>query len=289
MLAARLHGREDSVLDDIGWVLWSATIGLESPIAARVEAAQAAGCTRVSVSAPDVARLAEQGMAPEELGRRLRDAGLEIVMDPVMNWYGGTPFPGPFAEMTFDDELRICEALPVVSMTAIGPFRPDEVPADDLPELFGNFCDRAADLGAQVQYEFMPISAITDLAAAWAIVEAADRPNGGIMFDTWHFFRSGADFATLEEVSGERVFAVQVSDAAAEVRGSLNEDTLNRLLPGDGSFDLPRVLGVLDRKRCLRWVGAEVLSPVTKAMAPSDAARLATGRVRDLIARVRSS
>jgi sugar phosphate isomerase/epimerase len=276
------------VLDGIGWVLWSATIGLESPIAARVEAAQAAEFTRVSVSAPDVAQLAEQGTTPEELGRELRDCGLEIVLDPVMNWYGATPFPGPYADMSLDDELRVCEALPVVAMTAIGPFSPDEVPADDLPELFGKFCDRAADLGARVQFEFMPFSAITDLATAWGIVQAADRPNGGIMFDTWHFFRSTADFSALERLPGDRIFGVQVSDGAADVQGSLNEDTFNRLLPGDGVFDLARVVGVLDRIGGLGWVGPEVLSPVTAAMAPAEAARLAGDRVRELITRVRS-
>ena len=278
----------NNAMDDIGWVLWAATIGLDSPIAARVEAAQAGGCTRMSLSARDAARLAAQGTAPGELGRQLRDSGLEIVMEPVMSWYGRA-VSGPFAESSFDDELRIAEALQVVSMTAIGPFGPDEVPAGELPERFGAFCDRAADLGAQVQYEFMPMSATRDLAAAWAVVRAADRPNGGVTFDTWHFFRTGADFATLERFPGDRIFAVQVSDAAAEVRGDLNQDTFNRLLPGDGSFDLPRALAALDRIGGLRWVGAEVLSPVTAAMAPADAGRIATGRVRELIARVRST
>ena len=71
-------------LDGIGWVLWSATIGLESPIAARVDAARAAGFTRFSLSATDVARLAEQGTDPEELGRQLRDSGLEELLQAVI-------------------------------------------------------------------------------------------------------------------------------------------------------------------------------------------------------------
>ena len=279
----------NDLLNDIGWVLWSGTIGLDSPIEARLEAARAAGFIRVSVSGPDVAQLAARGTTPAELGRRLRELGLEAVMDPVMNWYGGTPFPGPFSKVTFDEVLRMSEALRVASMTAIGPFRPDEAAADDLPELFGKFCDRAADLGAQVQYEFMPLSAIADVATVWGIVRAADRSNGGIMFDTWHFFRGNPDYSALERVPGDRILAVQISDATADVRGSsLAEDTFQRLLPGDGSFDLARVVRVLDRKGALRWVGPEVISPATRAMAPADAARLAGGRVRDLIARVRS-
>ncbi len=115
---------------------------------------------------------------------------------------------------------------------------------------------------------------ITDVATAWKIVRDADRPNGGILFDTWHFFRGSADFDALEAVPGERILAVQVDDAHAEVTGSLWDDTQQRLLPGDGSFDLPRVLRTLGRIGGLRFVGPEVISPVTAAMPAGRSGRL---------------
>lgn len=276
------------VLDDIGWVLWSGTIGLDSPIPSRVEAARAGGFSRVSVGPLDVAQMQAEGIAPAELGRSLRDAGLELVMDPVMGWFGGGPLPGRFAAFDLEDFLSMSEALQVVSMTAIGPFQAGEVPFGKLVESFVGLCDRAADFGAQVSLEFMPITAIIDVAAAWAIVDGAGRSNGGLVVDTWHFFRGNPDYSALERVPGDRIFAVQVADAAGEVRGSLFEETFNRMLPGDGELDLARVLRTLDRIGGLRWVGPEVISPVTAAMKPSDAARIAGGRVRDLIAGIRS-
>jgi len=45
--------------------------------------------------------------------------------------------------------------------------------------------------------------------------------------------------------------------------------------------------GTLDRIGGLRWVGPEVISPVTSAMTPTDAARIAGSRVRDLIVVIR--
>jgi sugar phosphate isomerase/epimerase len=71
-------------------------------------------------------------------------------------------------------------------------------------------------------------------------------------------------------------------------RGSLREDAQHRLLPGDGSLDLARTVAALDRIGALRWVGPEIISPVTEAMPPVEAARLASDRVRELISRVRS-
>ena len=112
-------------------------------------------------------------------------------------------------------------------------------------------------------------------------------------------------FRNLMSMDTEEMIRAQPMDACVLVGGcdktvpaqlmgptsrgsSLAEDTFQRLLPGDGSFDLARVVRVLDRKGALRVGRPEVISPATRAMAPADAARLAGGRVRDLIARVRS-
>ena len=275
-------------LDEIGWVLWSGTIGLESAIPGRIEAARANGFSRLSVSPLDVARAEEQGTSAADLGRSIRDAGLEIVLDPVMNWYGGAPrADSRFARFPLDESMAVAEALQVVSITLIGQATSD-LPLEEVAGPFGAVCDRAAGLGAQVHLEFIPMTVIPDLASAWTIVQGADRPNGGILFDTWHFYRGDPDFAVLEGVPGERIFAVQIDDAAAEVRGTMREDTKNRLLPGDGDLDLPRAVRALDRIGALRWVGPEVISPVLEAMPPLEAARLAGDRVRELIARVRS-
>ena len=112
----------------------------------------------------------------------------------------------------------------------------------------------------------------------------ADRDNGGIVFDTWHFFRGDPDFDLLATVPGDRIYCVQIDDAAATPRTSLRDDTKNRLLPGDGDLDLARAVRALAEIDALRWVGPEVISPMLEAMPAVEAARLASGKVRELIA-----
>jgi hypothetical protein len=72
------------------------------------------------------------------------------------------------------------------------------------------------------------------------------------------------------------------------VNGTLVQDTFNRLMPGDGSFDLLRVLAALDQKGSLRWIGPEVISPATAAMSPVKSMRIARQRIEELIGQVRS-
>jgi len=269
---------------DVQWVLWSGTMGLESPLPERFPAASAGGYDYLSLSPLDVDRSAEQGLPVSEIRTRAEEHGLRLIMDPVMNWHPAIEASrSRFARFNVDEVLRMSEAVGAVSMTAIASST-SAVGIDDLVERFGELCDRAAGIGALVHLEFIPMTPIADVATAWRIVRDADRPNGGIVLDTWHFFRGSADFDDLEAVPGDRILAVQVDDAHAEVTGSMWDDTQHRLLPGDGSFDLSRLLRTLVRMGALRLVGPEVISPDTAAMPPADAARVAGDRVRALVA-----
>ena len=272
-----------------GWLLWSGTIGLESPIASRIEAARACGYARVSLSALDVFRAEESGVPARDVGRMFADNGLDIVMDPIMNWYDGeAPAGSRFARFTCDEALRMCSDVGAVSATAIGQGS-SELPVERIAESFAVLCDRASDIGMDIHLEFTALHAINSLRMAWDIVRLADRSNGGIVFDTWHFFRTDPDFALLETIPGERIMCVQVDDGAAEVVGTMRDDTLNRLLPGDGTFDLVRAIACLDRIGGLTWVGPEVISPTLAAMDPVAAARLAKTRIQELIVEARGT
>lgn len=272
--------------DEMRWVLWAGTLGLESPIQSRIDAAAATGYHRISVSPLDVLRATEEGLARKELRARLTDAGIEVAIDPVMTWYG-PPLPGvPLGDVSVEEILTMSEALEAVSLGAIAN-PAAAVPPAELAEPFALLCDRAAEVGARVHLEFMPMLPIDDVAAAWAIVSGAARDNGGLLVDTWHFFRGNPDFSVLARIPGERIFGVQVADAAP-FTGDLGRDTFERLMPGDGELDLVAVVEVLDGIGGLGCVGPEVISPLTAAMHPEEAARVARARISAVIERARS-
>jgi sugar phosphate isomerase/epimerase len=264
------------------WVLWAGTIGFESTMAERFAVASDVGFQYVSLAAWDVARELEQGCSLAELRQRADSYGVGLIMDPVTGWHHSVkPSSWKLAQYSMDEILDMSKALGITSLSAIAGSANDFNPEAMVPA-FAALCDAAGEFGARVHLEFMPMSAVPDLATAWRIVREADRANGGLTFDTWHFFRSTPDFDLLEAIPGDRIFAVQIDDAAADVHGSLWEDTMNRLLPGDGSFDLSRVAEVLQRLGALALVGPEVISPTLAAMPANEAARLARQRVAEL-------
>jgi sugar phosphate isomerase/epimerase len=263
-----------------GYILWAGTVGFDSPIAERFAATAATGCQVATLSPPDVLRAARSGTTAADIRHQARDLGLDLILDPVMNWYPDRePSPSRFAGVSTDDALRMCEALGAISLTAIATASSD-VPVPDLAEHFGRLCDQAAGFGARVHLEFMPFTVVRTLRIAWDLVRHSCRPNGGLVFDTWHFFRGEPDFGVLAGIPGDRVFCVQLDDAPAVPRGPLRQETARRLLPGDGALDLPAAIRALHRIGALRWVGPEVISPDLAAMPVPDAAALAMARTR---------
>jgi sugar phosphate isomerase/epimerase len=267
-----------------GYTLWAGTVGFTSPLAERFAAAVATGCRQATLSPPDVLRAAQDGTTAAEIGRQARDLGLDLVIDPVMNWYPDRePSPSRFAGVSTDDALRMCEALGVTSLSAIATATSD-IPVPELARYFARLCDRAAGFGARVHLEFIPFTIVRTLRTAWNLVRAAGRPNGGLVFDTWHFFRGEAQFDVLEAIPGDRIFCVQMDDAPAVPEGSLREETSHRLLPGDGALDLVAAVRALHRIGALTWVGPEVISPDLATLPVLDAATLAMDRTRAFVA-----
>ncbi len=268
----------------VGYTLWAGTVGFTSPLTERFAAAAATGCRQVTLSPPDVLRAGADGTTAAEIGRQARDFGLDLVVDPVMNWYPDRELsPSRFAGVSTDDALRMCEALGVISLSAIATASSD-VPVPELAAHFARLCDRAAAFGARVHLEFIPFTIVRTLRTAWDLVRAADRPNGGLVFDTWHFFRGEPQFDVLDTIPGDRIFQVQLDDARKEPAGSLREETQHRLLPGDGELDLVTTIRALHRIGALRWVGPEVISPDLAALPVLDAATLAMDRTRAFLA-----
>jgi sugar phosphate isomerase/epimerase len=123
------------------------------------------------------------------------------------------------------------------------PYDPD---LSRLADRFGALCDLAGRHGMGAVLEFFPWTVVPGLAGAAAVVEAAGRANGGVLVDTLHFDRSGSTLEQLDRVPPERLPFVHVCDAPAErpatTEGLLRTARAERLPPGEGGIDIPRIL-----------------------------------------------
>jgi 4-hydroxyphenylpyruvate dioxygenase len=274
-----------------GLVLWDGTVrnkGFDE----RIEAAVAGGFSEMSLSPLAYKGFVEGGLRPKEMRAMMEDAGVRVaILDPLTKWLPRWEPPADIAKEWFDffdfdeDEIfRIADSLGVDSICTIEALG-NEFPAEAAAESFAGVCDRAAAHGWNVILEFIPVFGIRDLASAWEVVRLADRRNGGLDFDTWHYFRGNPDDELLSAIPGEKIFAVEVADARREVRGSSIFDDLfhHRLPPGEGDFELVELMRLLDRTGGLSSVGIEMFSDEFDALPAEEAGRRAGTSLRALL------
>ena len=106
--------------------------------------------------------------------------------------------------------------------------------------------DLALRYGLRAVLEFFPWTVVPDLSAAVKIVEAAERPELGILVDTLHFNRSTSAFDELDRISASRLPFVHVADAPVQASYTTEEllhaGRVERLPPGEGGIDIKRIL-----------------------------------------------
>ena len=271
--------------DDL--VLCAGTLAKAS-FRARVDAAVAGGYRGISLFPSDVRRARAEGLDDATMRALLDDNGLEVAeIDPLMSWLPGVePGSGQFAA-TEHECYEIAASIGGRSINCV-VFPPQPVQHDVVVESFAALCDRAAERGLLVHLEFMPWTQIATVLDASAVVAAADRPNGGIMLDTWHHFRGPVTDAELAgQVPLEKILAVQLNDAPSRPEENIVEETLNRRrVPGDGDIDLPGILRLLGEGGSPAPLGVEVFCEDLFDLSPTEAAvRCSLGARRALAAR----
>jgi len=214
-----------------------ATVSISGDLREKLAAIAAAGFDGVEIFENDF--LAFDG-TPAEVGRMVRDHGLEITLFQPFRDFEGMPEPHrqrafDRAERKFDlmaelgtDLILVCSNVSPVSLGGI-----DRAAAD-----FRELGERAARRGIRVGYEALAWGRhVSDHRDAWEVVRRADHPNIGLILDSFHTLARRIDPDTIRSVPGDRIFIVQLADAPKIDMDLLYWSRHFRNMPGEG--DLP--------------------------------------------------
>jgi sugar phosphate isomerase/epimerase len=241
---------------------------------ARVEAAARAGFTGFGLFFTDLPAVIERhGYA----GMRaiFADNGIvHIEFEALIDWFADGARAAAAAAPR-ELLLRSSEALGGCHIKAGGDMSGDW-PLDRMTASFAQLCDAAARGGSRISIEMIAFSNIATLGRARALVEGADRPNAGLLLDIWHFVRGGVDFAEIAGLPKRLIFGVELNDAAADVRGTLFDDTVfHRRFCGAGAFDVAGFVAAVQSTGYSGPYGVEVLSDEARRMPLDTLARTA--------------
>lgn len=216
-----------------------ATVSISGDLREKLAAIAGAGFDGIEIFENDF--LAFDG-GPREVGRMVRDHGLEISLFQPFRDFEGLPEPERSrafdrAERKFDvmeelgtDLVLICSN---VSPAALGGI---DRAAADLRQLG----ERAARRGLRIGYEALAWGRhINDHRDAWEIVRRADHANVGLIVDSFHTIARKIDPQTIRSIPGDKIFFVQLADAPLIDMDLLYWSRHFRTMPGQGDLDVP--------------------------------------------------
>lgn len=215
-----------------------ATVSISGNLEDKIEAIAEAGFSGIEIFEQDF--IADE-RTPRDVGRRIRDAGLELLLFQPFRDFEGLPAAlraraFDRAERKFDlmqelgcDLMLICSSVHPEALGGI------DRAADD----FAQLGERAARRGLRVGYEALAWGRhVNDHRDAWEIVRRADHPNVGLILDSFHTLSRRIDPETIRRIPGDRIFFVQLADAPAIEMDLLYWSRHFRNMPGEGDLDI---------------------------------------------------
>ena len=216
----------------------TATVTVPGTLRDKLEAIAAAGFKGVEIFEQDF--IAHDG-GPREVGRMVRDHGLEIVLFQPFRDFEGLPEPHrrrafARAERKFDlmaelgtRDILICSSVHPEALGGI----------DRMADDFAALGEIAAPRGIRLGYEALAWGRhVFDHRDAWEVVRRADHPNVGLILDSFHTLARRIDPNTIRRIPGDKIFFVQLADAPAIEMDLLYWSRHFRNMPGEGDLDV---------------------------------------------------
>lgn len=236
-----------------------------------------AGFAAIGLAAGEYLRLRDEGWTDDRLSKTAEQYALAVDEIEALRLDG---------ERRNEDVMwHMADVFGASHVHVLGPYVGDmSAAADEL----GRIRDEAARHGVRAAIEFFPPTNVPDVRTAMEIVRAADG-DSGLCVDTWHHFRGTCDWEELTAIPADRVISIQINDGPAQpVLDDYLDDTLaNRLVPGEGEFDLVRFVRSLDAMGVVAPYSVEVISAVPAEPTPAALAHRLAGATRRLLAEAR--
>jgi sugar phosphate isomerase/epimerase len=242
-----------------------------------------AGCTAMEVWLTKLETHLETHSAPET-HRLLKERGMQLA---AASYQGGLLLSQGEQRREHYDHFRrrldLCQQFDIGTLLVVADFvgTVDRTALERAVVSLKQAGQWAAGFDLRLALEFRARSTFcASLDTAVALIDQCGQPNVGINLDVFHYYTGPSKFEDLSLLTPQNLAFVQVADLAGVPR-ELATDA-DRVLPGDGDFDLPAVF------KCLRavgydgWVSVEIFNPTlwnTKAAQVANLALMALNRV----------
>jgi 2-keto-myo-inositol isomerase len=245
---------------------WNGATGMKADPATEIEAAQRAGFSFIELNAAKLRRYLEGGGAAAELASLLEAARLRpLSIGPVDRvTYAGEQWER--VEREYREVSRLggelgCDFLSVGPGSRPAGAADGEVKDETISVLEG-LADIASGDGLKLGFQFQsyPSCSVRTMELAWEIVSELDRPEVGLVIDSFHVYAGGSAISSVRRMKASKLLVFQVGDCENLPLPKLQAQQ-HRLLPGAGVAPIHRIWQELNSIGFERWVSVKAPRP----------------------------
>lgn len=184
----------------------------------------------------------------------------------------------------FRRRLEMCRTLAIPTLIVVADFVEalDGAALERAVVSLAQAAQWAAGFNVRLALEFRGKNTFcASLDTALALVEQCREPNVGVNFDVFHYYTGPSKFEDLSLLSVNRLAHVQLADLAGTAREIATD--ADRILPGDGDFQLAPILDHFKRLGYDGWVSVELMNPTLWQANPKQVAEVAFTALRKIL------
>lgn len=122
---------------------------------------------------------------------------------------------------------------------------------------------------------------LNNLETAASFIASVDEPNVGLCLDLFHYYSGPSKFEDFLCLSPANLFHVQVCDVMARPRELMSDS--ERIIPGDGDFQLGPIIEQLRRIGYEGYVSLELMNPQFWPISPRQVGEIGLTALRMLL------
>jgi 4-hydroxyphenylpyruvate dioxygenase len=184
----------------------------------------------------------------------------------------------------FKRRLDLCQSFGIPTLLVVADFA-EKIDATALERAVVSLkqaAQWAAGFGVRLALEFRGSATFcSNLETALRLVAAAGEPNVGVNLDVFHYYTGPSKFEDLAHLTAANLAFVQVCDLL-DVPRELATDA-DRILPGEGSFQLAPITSHLRKIGYDGWVSLELMNPIIWQVKNSQVAEIGMSALRRLL------
>ena len=184
----------------------------------------------------------------------------------------------------FRKRLDLCQAFGIRTLLVVADFV-DKIDATSLERAVVSLAQTAqwaAAFGVTIALEFRGKNTFcASLDTALSLVHQCGEPNVGVNLDIFHYYTGPSKFEDFAHLTVDRLAHVQIADLAGVPR-ELATDA-DRILPGDGDFQMTPILDVLRQISYQGYVSLELMNPTLWRADPKQVVEIAFTSLRKIL------